>query len=101
MIMDMRATRTVMISLAVAATAGSLAACGSTGTSGTSGQGHKPAPVSGGFSVATRKLSGIGTVLVDKSGMTVYSPRVTHPACTQACLGFWFPVTVKPGTALS
>src|SRR5690348_8315845 len=99
MTMKRSAARFVMTGLAVAAIASSLAACGSTGTGGTSGQGRKPTASSGAL-LAQRKLSGVGTVLVDKSGMTVYSPQ-GMPACTRVCLSFWFPVTVKRGSVPS
>jgi predicted lipoprotein with Yx(FWY)xxD motif len=53
--------------------------------------------------VIARNLAGIGTVLVDRSGKTIYSPgQEVHGTirCTGSCLGFWFPVPVSPGTPL-
>jgi predicted lipoprotein with Yx(FWY)xxD motif len=53
--------------------------------------------------VAARKLSGVGSVLVDRSGKTIYSPKQEAHGqilCTGSCLGFWFPVPVTPGTTL-
>ena len=53
--------------------------------------------------IAVRKLPGVGTVLVDRSGKTLYSPQQEASgkiACTGGCLSFWFPVRVAAGTAL-
>jgi predicted lipoprotein with Yx(FWY)xxD motif len=53
--------------------------------------------------ISTRSLPGIGTVLVDRSGKTAYSPQQEAHGkilCTGSCLSFWFPVPVAPGTAL-
>lgn len=74
--------------LAAMGTAGLLAACGSGG--GTTS-------ASSGSVLATRQLNGVGTVLVDQSGKTVYTPDQEAGGtihCTGSCLGFWFPVTV-------
>jgi predicted lipoprotein with Yx(FWY)xxD motif len=78
--------------------AGSPGASGSTGTSGSTATAS---------AVSARQLSGVGTVLVNSSGMTIYS--VKTPAelngnikCTGTCLSFWFPVTassVNPGSS--
>ena len=41
---------------------------------------------------------GAGTVLVDRSGKTLYSPQQEASgkiACTGGCLSFWFPVTAS------
>lgn len=89
----------------VAAAAVVVAACGSSSSgSGTSpGSGGAPsstpssaAAASGGIS--TRDLNGVGTILVNSSGMTIYTTKVMTlaPKCTGPCLGFWLPVT---GTA--
>jgi predicted lipoprotein with Yx(FWY)xxD motif len=83
----------------LAAAAVLVAACGSSGGSsaGHSGSGggsaQSAAAANGGIS--TRTLSGVGTVLVDSSGMTIYTPKQQAQglACTGACLSFWFPVT--------
>lgn len=95
--------------LAALAAAGALAACGpAAGGSGyggarQAGAGQAPRPASRGPVVAARKLTGIGTVLTDRSGRTIYSPaQEAHGTilCTGSCLGFWFPVTVAPGAKL-
>jgi predicted lipoprotein with Yx(FWY)xxD motif len=87
-----------------AAAATLAAACGSSGGStASSAAGSKAAPNA---VVSARQLSGIGSVLVTSSGMTIYTPK--DPAegngnvkCTGSCLSFWFPVkasSVKPGS---
>ena len=93
--------------LAAVAAAGLIAACGSTGTGGGSGPGGTGAAqgtaTSRGTVIAVRKLPGVGTVLVDRSGKTLYSPQQEASgkiACTGGCLSFWFPVRVAAGTAL-
>lgn len=96
------ASRAVLTGLAAAAAAGLIAACGSGGTSGTAGP-ARSATASHGTVVSVRKLPGIGTVLVNRSGKTVYSPQQeAHGVitCTGSCLGFWFPVTVARGAPL-
>ena len=93
--------------LAAVAAAGLIAACGSTGTGGGSGAGGTGAAqgtaASRGTVIAVRKLPGVGTVLVDRSGKTLYSPQQEASgkiACTGGCLNFWLPVRVAAGTAL-
>jgi len=93
-----RARRVAAPGLAGAAAAILLAACASAGT----GQGHQAA-ASRGMTVSVRNLPGIGTVLVDRSGKTLYSPQQEADgtiACTGACLSFWFPVRASAGKAL-
>lgn len=86
--------------LAATAAVGLLAACGS--QSAASGAAAGPGTSSGSAVLATRQVSGVGTVLVDKSGKTVYSPDQESGGmvrCTGGCLSFWFPVTVSPAAA--
>jgi predicted lipoprotein with Yx(FWY)xxD motif len=74
------------------AAAAVLAACG--GGGGTSSSGGSAA-----HQVSTRNQPGIGTVLVDPSGKTLYFADQEASGtirCTGACVGFWFPV--KAGT---
>jgi predicted lipoprotein with Yx(FWY)xxD motif len=100
-----RSRRMAISGLASIALAGIVAACGSGGIYG-GGQpthastGQQPA-ASHGNAVTPRKLPGVGMVLVDRSGKTVYSPQQEAHGkilCTGGCLGFWFPVTVAAGT---
>jgi predicted lipoprotein with Yx(FWY)xxD motif len=95
--------------LAVAAVL--VAACGSPGgstaSSGAGGNsGSNGSVAAANAAVSTRQLSGVGTVLVTSSGMTIYTPKVPAEGtgnikCTGSCLSFWFPVTassVSPGS---
>jgi predicted lipoprotein with Yx(FWY)xxD motif len=53
--------------------------------------------------VSARKLPGVGTVLVNRSGKTIYSPQQEAHGkilCTGSCLAFWFPVPAGAGAAL-
>src|SRR5262249_53554754 len=94
------ATRTVLPGIAVAATAGLLVACGSAGTHATGG-GTAQTPGAGHHVVVSaRKLPGVGTVLVNRSGKTIYSPQQEAHGkilCTGSCLSFWFPVSAGAG----
>jgi predicted lipoprotein with Yx(FWY)xxD motif len=86
----------------LAAVAGlALAACGSSeGSAASPGSGGNGQHTAAGPStvVAVRQVSGVGTVLVDQAGKTLYSPeQEAHGTirCTSSCLSFWFPVTVS------
>lgn len=75
-----------------------LAACGSGGTSASGDN----AGSGGGEILATRDHGDIGPILVDSAGRTVYfSDQETGGkiSCVDDCLGFWFPVVAKDGTA--
>jgi predicted lipoprotein with Yx(FWY)xxD motif len=94
--------RAVIAGLAATATAGLVAACGSGGTSQAAGP-ASPAAASHGTVISVRKLPGVGNVLVDRSGRTVYSPQQEADGkimCTGGCLGFWMPVKASQGAAL-
>jgi predicted lipoprotein with Yx(FWY)xxD motif len=63
--------------------------------------GAQPAPSKP--AVMTRNLAGLGTVLVNAAGKTIYSPeQEAHGRilCTGSCLSFWLPVTVKSAAGL-
>jgi predicted lipoprotein with Yx(FWY)xxD motif len=71
-----------------------LAACGNSG--GSSGNGGTNQWV------GTSAVGGIGTVLVDPAGKTLYftdQDKTGHFACTGQCLGIWLPDLV-PGATL-
>jgi len=91
--------------LSAAALAGLLAACssgnGSTaataGAAGAAGGQQKDAGV---IAISTRTVAGVGTVLTDQSGRTLYTAQQEARGvirCTAGCLSFWFPVTVGEG----
>jgi predicted lipoprotein with Yx(FWY)xxD motif len=98
------AQRTVPPGLAAVAAAGLLVACGSAGTGGGSGAGGTHGTAArGGMVISVRRLPGIGAVLADRSGKTLYSPHQEADGkivCTGGCLSFWFPVRVAAGAAL-
>lgn len=82
---------------ACASQGGSTAGSGYGGTSGSNGGSGGSANAAASSTVAARQLSGIGTVVVNGSGRTVYSVKTPaetngHIRCTGACTSFWFPV---------
>ena len=102
------ARRAIVLSLGAAAAAALVAACGGpgglygTGGGSTSGAAHH-APASHGAAISARTLPGVGTVLVDRSGKTLYSPQQEAHGmimCTGGCLNFWFPVRATAGATL-
>jgi predicted lipoprotein with Yx(FWY)xxD motif len=87
--------------LAAVAVAGLVAGCssGSSTASAASGTGGTQSGASA-ITISTRQITGVGTVLTDQSGKTLYSPEQEASGmikCTGACLSFWFPVTVAKG----
>lgn len=81
----------------VLAAAGILAAgCASSGSSTSNGGGSgSGSGTTSGSAVTTGSVSGVGTVLVNSSGMTIYTTQKKSLAlsCTGSCTSFWFPVT--------
>jgi predicted lipoprotein with Yx(FWY)xxD motif len=91
-----------MIGLAAAALAGLLAACssgnGSTAAAGGAASGQQKD--AGVIVISARTVAGVGTVLTDKSGKTLYTAQQEERGvikCTAGCLSFWFPVIVGKG----
>ncbi|MGH3209327.1 MAG: COG4315 family predicted lipoprotein [Trebonia sp.] len=90
--------------LAAVAAAGLVAGCssGSSTASAAGGGGGTQAKNAAGVTISTRAVTGVGTVLTDQSGKTLYTPLQEASGvikCTGSCLGFWFPVTVGNGAA--
>jgi predicted lipoprotein with Yx(FWY)xxD motif len=86
----------LVAALAAAAAAGVLAGCASGGGSASNGAGGTQ-PGGAGITISSRQVSGVGPVLTDQSGKTLYSPEQEADGtikCTGGCLSFWFPVTV-------
>jgi predicted lipoprotein with Yx(FWY)xxD motif len=88
--------------LAAAALAGLLAACGSGNgsTAAASGAADGQQKDAGQIAVSTRTVAGVGTVLTDQSGKTLYTAQQEARGvikCTAGCLSFWFPVIVGKG----
>jgi predicted lipoprotein with Yx(FWY)xxD motif len=75
-----------------------LSACG-----GGSGQGAGSSagqPAAGAGTVSVQQLSGVGRVLVDRSGKPVYTPdqeATGRIVCTGGCTAFWKPVAAAGG----
>jgi predicted lipoprotein with Yx(FWY)xxD motif len=73
-----------------------LAACGR-GDGGTSSGGESPSPAGTALSVQTDSVSGIGTVLANGEGLTLYhntKETGSRIVCTGGCASFWPPVLV-------
>lgn len=86
--------------LAAVAAAALLAACSSGGSTAPAAGSSTQTGAASGTTLATRQVSGAGTVLTDPSGMTVYEAQQEAGGkilCTASCLSFWFPVTVSQG----
>jgi len=88
--------------LAAAALAGLLAACssgnGSTAAAGGAADGQQKD--AGMIVISARTVAGVGTVLTDQSGKTLYTAQQEARGvikCTAGCLSFWFPVIVGKG----
>ena len=93
--------------LAAASAAGVIAGCssGSGSASAASGGTQQAAGASqqagAAITISSRQVSGVGTVLTNQSGRTLYTPAQEANGsikCTGSCLGFWFPVTMAQGT---
>jgi predicted lipoprotein with Yx(FWY)xxD motif len=82
-----------------------LAACAkssSTTTAGSGGTGGTPAQGGGAVTISTASVSGMGTVLVDSSGMVLYYLKTESNGqiqCTGSCATAWPPVLLPSGTS--
>jgi predicted lipoprotein with Yx(FWY)xxD motif len=100
----------------VAAAAALVAACGSSsgpaGGSGSNGTGASGGTSSAaqaaasGAVVSARQVSGVGNILVNKSGMTLYAIKTPSEAngkiiCTGTCTSFWMPLTASSASLSS
>jgi len=87
----------MFLTVAVVAATALLAACGSSSPS--------PSPSSSspsGSGLSVKKVSGVGSVLVDARGMALYSSRQEaggHVLCSGGCLSFWMPAKPVAGKA--
>ncbi|MDX6580842.1 MAG: hypothetical protein QOI10_26 [Solirubrobacterales bacterium] len=73
-----------------------LSACGSNGDTSTAAA--PAAAATGGETVATTTVDGVGTVLVDSSGSALYSPSQEASgkiSCTGSCEQIWKPLTAS------
>jgi predicted lipoprotein with Yx(FWY)xxD motif len=92
----------LVATIAAAAAAGVLAGCASGGgsTSAASNGAGGTQQGGAGTTISSRQLSGVGMVLTDQSGKTLYTPEQEANGtikCTGSCLSFWFPVTAANG----
>jgi predicted lipoprotein with Yx(FWY)xxD motif len=93
----------VRLLIPMAAVSVLLAACGSGGGSSSSSTSANPATANSTAIVktASNAVAG-GTILVNRSGLTLYSLSAerngTFICTTSACLGVWHPLTVAKGT---
>ena len=85
--------------LAFAALSLVMSACASKSSSGTgSGGGSASSTGTGGSAIATASISGIGTVLVNPQGFTLYyltTDQHSTPTCTGSCASTWPPQMVS------
>jgi predicted lipoprotein with Yx(FWY)xxD motif len=96
--------RVALLTVTIAAVAAA-AGCGSSSYGGSSGSTTTASKSSGsGAVVSTRKISGVGTVLVDSAGRTLYSPAQESGGtihCTGGCVAIWPPLTVTSAKRLN
>jgi predicted lipoprotein with Yx(FWY)xxD motif len=88
----------LVAALAVAAATAVLVGCG--GGNGSASAAGSSAGGGAGITISSRQVSGVGTVLTDQSGKTLYTPEQEANGtikCTGSCTSFWFPVTVANG----
>jgi predicted lipoprotein with Yx(FWY)xxD motif len=91
--------RPLLTTAAALAAVLSLVACG--GSSSSSGSPAASSSPSSGQTVAVKTIAGLGDVLVDASGMPLYTSNLDAggtPACNGACADIWKPLTVASGS---
>jgi predicted lipoprotein with Yx(FWY)xxD motif len=100
--MKLRRKMTLAIA-AVSLLAIGLAACGSSNnsSSSTTAAATGTTASAGGATVATKSISGVGTVLVDSKGNALYTNNMdtgSKVACTGECTAIWPPLTSASGS---
>lgn len=98
-----RGTRPAVLGSLIAglavAVAGLVAGCSSGSSSAPAGSGSTQQATAG-LTISSRQVIGVGTVLTNQSGRTLYTPEQEASGsikCTGSCLSFWFPVTMAQG----
>ncbi|MBS1675940.1 MAG: hypothetical protein JST08_01000 [Actinobacteria bacterium] len=94
--------KTLATVLVLAAATLALAACGSSGgsTTTTTTEAGGGAPSGGGPVVGARSVPGVGTVLVNNVGKTLYvfaPDNKSEVTCTEACAAVWPPLKTEAG----
>ena len=93
-------TRAIPAIAIMAALALGLAACGGSSSSNSPNTTAAAATTTGGQTVATKSIAGTGTVLVDSSGMALYTNNMdsgSKVACTASCTAIWVPLAAPSG----
>ena len=88
-----------VLGLSVIAVGLLLSACGGAGYGSSAAPPSAPAHAPAGTVVGTRSVPGIGTVLDDAKGLTLYylpTDTSTKTTCTGGCAQVWPPLTGKP-----
>jgi predicted lipoprotein with Yx(FWY)xxD motif len=97
--MKLYANRAILAIAILPVLAVGLAACGSSNSSDPTTAAATGGAGSGGNTVATKSISGTGTVLVDSNGAALYSNDMdsgSKIACTDQCLTEWVPLAAPP-----
>jgi predicted lipoprotein with Yx(FWY)xxD motif len=96
-------TRAIPAIAIMAALALGLAACGGSSSNNdpnTTAAAATHAASAGGQTVATKSIAGTGTVLVNSSGMALYTNNTdsgSKVACTTSCTAIWVPLAAPSG----
>jgi predicted lipoprotein with Yx(FWY)xxD motif len=88
----------ILTFMAVPVVAIGLAACGSSSSSSTSTSAPAAQTATSSDTVATKSVSGVGTVLVDSKGDVLYTNNqdtASKMACTSSCQSIWPPLTAS------
>jgi predicted lipoprotein with Yx(FWY)xxD motif len=78
-----------------------LSACAKSTTPSSGGAATAAAQTSGGLTVSTTQVSGVGTALVDPNGAVLYYLATEKPGsimCTGSCAALWPPLVLPSGT---
>jgi len=97
----MRATKFSALLAASLVAVAVLSACAKSSTPGSGGStATTPAAASGSVKVASSNVSGVGTVLANSAGFTLYhlkTETASKIVCTGSCVGVWPPVLLPSG----
>jgi predicted lipoprotein with Yx(FWY)xxD motif len=94
----------LLIPLLGSALALGLTACGSSSNTVTSKSTTTPAKAATAVAISAKSEPGLGTVLVNSQGKTLYQflpDAAKHVTCTASCASVWPPVTLPSGAKLT